>query len=88
MGVEIIFKIAAIGILTAVINQILKKYDKDEVATLVSIAGLVIVLIMVIEMIASFFDTIKSIFQLYSFVTFKLKSITDLSAVPIWIFLK
>lgn len=65
MGIDIIFKIAAIGILTAVINQILKKTDKDEIATLVTLAGLVIVLIMVIDMISTLFDTIKSLFQLY-----------------------
>jgi len=65
MGIDIIFKIAAIGILTAVINQILKKTDKDEIATLVTLAGLVIVLVMVIDMIGTLFDTIKSLFQLY-----------------------
>jgi stage III sporulation protein AC len=65
MGIDIIFKIAAIGILTAVVNQVLKKSDKDEIATLVTLAGLVIVLIMVIDMISTLFDTIKSLFQLY-----------------------
>ncbi len=88
MGVEIIFKIAAIGILTAVINQILKKYDKDEVATLVSIAGLVIVLIMVIDMIASLFDTIKSIFQLYSAGAGEFFLNTLFRGMPLWIYLK
>lgn len=66
MGVDIIFKIAAIGILTAVITQILKKSDKDEIATLVTLAGLVIVLAMVINMISQLFETIKSLFNLYS----------------------
>jgi stage III sporulation protein AC len=65
MGIDIIFKIAAIGILTAVVNQVLKKSDKDEIATLVTLAGLVIVLIMVIDMISTLFDTIKSLFGLY-----------------------
>ena len=51
MGIDIIFKIAAVGLITAIINQILKKADKDEIATLVTLAGLVIVLIMIVDMI-------------------------------------
>lgn len=65
MGIDVIFKIAAIGILTAVTGQILKKYDRDEIATLTTLAGLVIVLMMVIDMISQLFDTIKTLFQLY-----------------------
>ncbi|MDD4002730.1 MAG: stage III sporulation protein AC [Clostridia bacterium] len=65
MGVDIIFKIAAIGILTAITGQILKKSDRDEMATLTTLAGLVIVLMMVIDMISRLFDTIKSLFSLY-----------------------
>ena len=49
MGVEIIFKIAAIGILTAVVNQILKYSGKDEIATLATLAGVIIVLLMLIN---------------------------------------
>lgn len=64
-GVEIIFRIAAIGILTAVVTQILKKADKDEIATLVTLAGLIIVLLMVINMISQLFDTVKQLFNLY-----------------------
>ena len=65
MNVEIIFKIAAIGILITVICQVLKKSDRDDIATLVSLAGLVIVLTMVIGMIADLFNTIRDIFNLY-----------------------
>ncbi len=65
MNVEIIFKIAAIGILIAVITQILKKSDRDDIATLVSLAGLIIVLTLVINMISELFETIKNIFYLY-----------------------
>ncbi len=65
MGVDIIFKIAAIGILITVICQILKKSDRDDIATLVSIAGLVIVLSIVISLIAELFQTVKDIFTLY-----------------------
>ena len=65
MSIDIIFKIAAIGILTAVTGQILKKSDREEMATLTTLAGLVIVLMMVIDMISQLFDTIKSLFSLY-----------------------
>ena len=62
MDVEIIFKIAAIGILTAMINTILKKSDKDEIATLCTIAGLILVLFIVLDMLVQLFDTIKALF--------------------------
>ena len=65
MNVDIIFKIAAIGIIVAVICQILKKSDRDDIATLVAIAGLVVVLSMVVSIIAELFDTIKTIFDFY-----------------------
>lgn len=65
MSVDIIFRIAAIGILITVICQILKKSDRDDIATLVGIAGLVIVLSIVISLIAELFESIKDIFTLY-----------------------
>lgn len=65
MNIDIIFKIAAIGILIAVITQILKKSDRDDIATLVAIAGLIIVLTLVINMISELLDSIKMIFNLY-----------------------
>lgn len=65
MDIGIILKIAAVGILTAVVNQVLKKADKDEIATLTTLAGLVIVLMMVIGMISQLFDTLKSLFAFY-----------------------
>ena len=64
MDVEIIFKIAAIGILTAVIGQILKNTGKDDIATLSTLAGVVIVLIMVLNLIAELFQTIRTMFSL------------------------
>ena len=63
MGVEIIFKIAAIGILTAVVTQILKQTGKDEIGTLATLAGLVIVLVMVLSLICDLFGTIKTMFD-------------------------
>lgn len=65
MDIDIIFKIAAVGLITAVVNQVLKKSDKDEIATLTTLAGLVIVLLMVVNMISQLFDTLKTIFGLY-----------------------
>ena len=65
MDINIIFKIAAIGILITVITQVLKKSDRDDIATLVSLAGLIIVLTLVINMISELIETIKNIFYLY-----------------------
>ena len=64
-NVDIIFKIAAIGILITVICQVLKKSDRDDIATLVSLAGLIIVLTLVINMVSELFINIKNIFNLY-----------------------
>ena len=64
MAIDIIFKIAGIGLLTAIINVILKKSDKDEIATYVTIAGLILVLILVLDMLGGLFDTLKSILNL------------------------
>lgn len=65
MDIGIIFKIAAIGILTAVINQILQHQGKSEIATLATLAGLVIALVMVLNMVSDLFDTVKTLFNLY-----------------------
>ena len=60
-----ILKIAGIGLLTAVLNMVLKKFDKDEVATIVTIGGLVLVVTMILDMLAGTFDQIRSLFGLY-----------------------
>ena len=65
MSVDVIFKIAAIGILVTVICQILKKSDRDDIATLVAVAGLVIVLTMVVSMVYDLFEELKRLFELY-----------------------
>lgn len=64
MDVSILFKMAAIGIIITVICQILKKSDRDDIATLVSIVGLIIVLTVVVTMVGDLFAQIKAIFQL------------------------
>ena len=64
-SIDIIFKIAAIGIIITVSCQILKKSDRDDIATLVSLAGLILVLSLVIGMMSELFSSIKDIFGLY-----------------------
>lgn len=62
MNVELIFKIAAIGIIVAILNQLLSKSGRDEQATMVTLAGLVVVLLVIVQEIAYLFETIKSLF--------------------------
>lgn len=64
MEVDLIFKIAAIGILVAVLNQVLSRAGRDEQAMLTTLAGLVVVLMMVVQEIAALFDLIKQLFDL------------------------
>lgn len=64
MDISILFKMAGIGIVITVICQILKKSDRDDIATLVSIVGLVIVLAVVVSMVGDLFDEIQNIFGL------------------------
>lgn len=65
MGVDIILKIAGIGIITAIVCAILKKSNHDEIATFATLAGLIIVAMLVIDMLGGLFDTLKSILSLY-----------------------
>lgn len=58
-----IFRIAAIGILVSVLNAVLKKSEREELAMMTSLAGLIIVLIMVIREIVKLFDEVKTIFR-------------------------
>ena len=64
MDIGILFKLAGIGIVITVICQILKKSDRDDVATLVSIVGIVIILALVVGMIGDLFIDIREIFGL------------------------
>ena len=65
MELDLIFKIAAVGIIVAVLNQILKKTDHDEQAIMMTVAGIVIVLMMIIPAIDELFQTIRSVFGLW-----------------------
>lgn len=64
MNVDIIFQIAGVGIVVAVINQLLSRAGRDEQALLITIAGLVVVLFMLTEQIGTLFESIKRIFNL------------------------
>ncbi len=64
MDVNLIFKIAAVGILVSVISQILKQSGREEHSFLVSLAGLILVLFWIVPVIYDLFDTIKSLFLL------------------------
>ena len=64
MDVDLIFKIAAIGILVAVLNLVLSRAGRDEQAMMTTLTGLVVVLMMVVQEIASLFDMVKTLFHL------------------------
>jgi len=65
MSVDIIFKIAGIGILVAVITQLLKQSGRDDMATIAAIAGLVIGLLMMLDMVSDLFENVRSVFDFY-----------------------
>ncbi|MCM1024785.1 MAG: stage III sporulation protein AC [Prevotella sp.] len=62
MELDLIFKIAGVGIIVTVLNLLLKKSDRDEYALMVTIAGLIVVLAMIINEIAELFETVRSVF--------------------------
>ena len=62
MDVDLIFKIAAIGIIVSVLNQVLIRSGREEQATMTTLAGLIVVLMMMIEQISLLFDTVKTVF--------------------------
>ncbi len=65
VSIDLVFKIAAIGILVAVLYQLLVRSGREDIAMMVSIAGLIIVLIMVVDLVSDLFSSVKSIFGLY-----------------------
>ncbi len=64
MEVDLIFKIAAVGIIVSVLNQVLIRSGREEQATMTTLAGLIVVLMMMIYQISDLFDTVKSVFNL------------------------
>lgn len=65
MNVDMLFKIAGVGILVAVITQLLKQSGRDEMATIAAIIGLVIGLIMMLDLVNNLFESVRQVFQLY-----------------------
>lgn len=64
MEVDLIFKIAAIGIIVAVLNQVLIRSGREEQAMMTTLAGLIVVLMIIITQISNLFNTVKSVFRL------------------------
>ena len=64
MNIDFVFKIAAIGIIVAVLNQLLIRSGREEQAMMTSLAGLIVVLMMIISQISVLFDSIKDLFAL------------------------
>ena len=64
MDVDLIFRIAAVGILVSVLNQVLARSGREEQATMVTLAGLVVVLMMVVRQISELFQLVKDLFGL------------------------
>ena len=65
MTVDVVFKIAAIGILVAVLSQVLTRAGREDIAMMTTLAGLVVALIMVVNLISDFFGSVRAIFSLY-----------------------
>lgn len=63
MEIDLIFKIAAIGIIVSILNQVLSRSGREEQATMTSLAGLVVVLMMLTQKIADLFELVKRLFQ-------------------------
>ena len=63
MEIGLIFKIAAIGIIVSILNQVLSKSGREEQATMTTLAGLVVVLMIIAEKISALFDLVKTLFE-------------------------
>ena len=64
MDIDLVFKIAAIGIIVSILNQVLSRSGREEQATMTTLTGLVVVLIMVAQKISELFDLAKRLFDL------------------------
>ena len=64
MEIDLIFKIAAVGIIVSILNQVLSRSGRDEQATMTTLAGLVVVLMILAEKIADLFELVKTLFAL------------------------
>ena len=64
VNVDMIFRIAAIGIIVAVLNQVMTRAGRDDQAMMTTLAGLLVVLYLIINMVSDFFQTVKTVFML------------------------
>ena len=65
MDIDLIFKVAGIGIIVAVLNLVLKRAEREEQAMLTTLAGLIVVLMLIISQIQDLFDRVKTVFGLW-----------------------
>ncbi len=65
MQLDLLFQIAGIGVLTTVVSAVLTRSGREELATLSTVAGLAIVLLMVVNLLSELFTSVRAIFQLY-----------------------
>ncbi|PWL41595.1 stage III sporulation protein AC [Christensenella sp. MSJ-20] len=65
MSIDLVFRLAAIGIIVAILNQLLTRAGRDDMATMVTIAGLILALFMVMDLISDLFESVKRIFDIY-----------------------
>ena len=65
MGVDVLFKIAGLGMIAAIITQLLKQSGRDEIATIAAIAGLIIGLFMMLDMVEELLNSVRQVFHFY-----------------------
>ena len=63
MQIDLIFKIAAVGLIVSILNQVLVRSGREEQATMTTLAGLVVVLLIIVQKIAQLFDLVKNLFH-------------------------
>ena len=73
MNIDLIFKIAGTGIIVAVLNLVLKRAEREEQAMMTTLAGLIVVLVIIVQEIGGLFDTVKTVFKPLILVNFFLK---------------
>ena len=71
MDIDLIFKIAGTGIIVAVLNLVLKRAEREEQAMMTTLAGLIVVLVVIVQEIGDLFETVKTVFGLWSTTPFR-----------------
>ena len=64
-SVDIVFRIAAIGLMVSIVSQVLKRAERDDMAMLATLAGLIIALVMIVNLMVGFFGDVQAIFQMF-----------------------